>query len=391
MNPRTGWRTALAALAMGLWAGFSPAASLSVEALRLEPGVGWQRGPAEQEQAEEVFILDHPGEAGPSVQVLFLRRAPIVKGDADAYFDRLTRYWRGQYGKAVLIDWLEAGGMKWRYIRRPASDQGMGVFQLSTVFEGRAYSLLVYVPGTLTTLPPEAQALIAGARFGATAEAVASLPPPARWARARTYRFNLRGEALEAVAMADVERLGRDGMLTGYGLSYGESSVEWFLEGFEWKTVAGRVARVPWSSRGRLEVEAPAELDAAWTLRLILPEGEAGVNARLLVWDVCGEEDVLRTELDKLNRGARMPMERLAAACPGARPAGPDGRLKGVGGQTATVDWVLPGGPAAPQAGNRMRLVEVVLEPAPERKLPGDELLAKARLFFAYEPYLPSR
>ena len=394
MNRRTGWCAALVALAMGLWAGFSPAASLGVEALRLEPGAGWERGPAEQEQADEVFILDHRGAAGSSVQVLLLRRAPVVKGDADAYFDRLTRYWRGQYGKAVLIDWLEAGGVKWRYIRRPAGDQGMGVFQLSTVFEGRAYSLLVYVPGTLTSLPPEAQALIAGARFGAAAAEVATPPPPqVRWARARTYRFNLQGEALEAVVMADAERLGRDGMLTGYGLSYGESSVEWFLEGFEWKTVAGRVARVSWSTRGRLEVDAPAELEAgaAWTLRLILPEGEAGVNARLVVWEVCAEAGVLRTELDKLNRGARMPMERLAAACPGARPSGPDGLLKGVGGRTATANWVLPGGPAVPQAGNRMRLVEVVLEPAPERKVPGDELLAKARLFFAYEPYLPSR
>ena len=174
---------------MGLWAGFSPAASLGVEALRLEPGAGWERGPAEQEQADEVFILDHRGAAGSSVQVLLLRRAPVVKGDADAYFDRLTRYWRGQYGKAVLIDWLEAGGVKWRYIRRPAGDQGMGVFQLSTVFEGRAYSLLVYVPGTLTTLPPEAQALIAGARFGAAAAEVVTPPPPqVRWARTG-YRF----------------------------------------------------------------------------------------------------------------------------------------------------------------------------------------------------------
>lgn len=386
---------------------------LRVEALHVPFAADWRRGPAEQENEDDVFVLDPAAEAGKDApQVVLMRRAPPIRGDAGAYYDKLTRYWRGHYGKAVLIDRLDAGGVSWLYLRRPTRENGMGLFQLSTVHEGRAYSLLVFVPGSVTSLPAPVMDLLAAMRFGQDAAGVADAapvsapspaveaPPAVRWVRVRTYRFNLSGDALEAVVAADVDHLGEDGMLTGYGLDYGEAGVDWFMEGFTWKTVDGRVTRVPWSTRGRLEVDAPAELGAAspWTVRLILPDGETGLAARLAVWDLCGPAEAVDEVLNRLNRGARGPMERLAAArwagcpAPAASPSPP--RLPGEAGKTASATWTLPlveggDGTPAPDGGagsKRVRLVEALVEPAAERVTPGDGLLERARLFFAYEP-----
>lgn len=388
----------------------SLAETLCVESLCLPHAAPWQRGPAEQEQADEVYILDQPADGTVAAQVVLFRRAPVIKGDAEAYHDKLARFWRATYGKSVLIDWLEVGGRKWRSLRRPSSENGLGVFQLSTVFEGRAYGLLVFVPGTVTVLPAPVMDLLAGIRFVSRAESAGPLAaaapapvpiPSERWVRSRTYRFNVSGEALEAVVAPDAERMGRDGMLTGYGLDYGESRVDWFMEGYEWKTVAGRVARVPWATRGRLEVDAPAELGdgATWILRLILPEAEMGISARLLVWDLCAPADQLKDVLDQLNHGVRRPMERLAARksvhCPITPTVLPARRLKGEPGKTATAAWSLPSPPltasgaaenATEMKPGRVRLVEAVLEADVDRATPGDGLLERARLFFAYEP-----
>ena len=144
----------------------------------------------------------------------------------------------------------------------------------------------------------------------------------------------------------------------------------------------------PWSTRGRLEVEAPAELgeSSPWTLRLTLPEGEAGVSARLVLWEVCGSDEALKDGLDRLDRGERLAMERLAAGC--SRPAaiGPSETLRGEAGRTVSATWPLASATALSAPGAKARLVEAVLEPASDRTVPGEGLLHSARLFFAYEP-----
>lgn len=396
MNTAKGWRAGLALAASLALPGAGLADALCIESLCLAPSADWRRGPAQQEQADGVYQLDLPAGGKTDAQVLLLRRAPAVRGDAAAYYDRLTRFWRASYGKHVLIDWIDLGGIRWRYLRRPASANGQGVFQLATVFDGRAYSLLVFVPGTATTLDGPVRELLAGIRFGSPGTWAEQTSAP-RWARARVYRFNLSGEVLEAVVAPDAERMGEDGMLTGYGLDYGESSVSWFMEGFAWKTLDGRATRVPWATRGRLEVEAPAEsVDATgWTLRLRLPEDEPGVGARLAAWDLCGPEPALQEALERLKLGARGPMERLAATRPAGCPppvgADPGWRLDGVPGRTVERRGALPlppadAGDAAPSGQARLILVEAVLEPTPGRAVPGESLLQRARLFFAYEP-----
>jgi hypothetical protein len=147
-------------------------------------------------------------------------------------------------------------------------------------------------------------------------------------------------------------------------------------------------ARVPWATRGRLEVEAPAELGeaASWTLRLILPEGEAGVSARLVSWELCGSDEALKAGLDRLDGGERGPMERLAADCPPARRPGPSGNPAGGGGQDrlghldpAFRDGLVRAGDEGAAGGGGAGT-------GADRTLPGDGLLRRARLFFAYEP-----
>lgn len=401
MNRVIGMTLALAGLLLCRGA---VAGELWVEALLLPHAAPWQRGAPEQEEADDAYYLERPDGAEPASQLVLMRHAPLLKADAETYFNNLTRHWRSTYGKAVLIDWQEIGGAKWLYLRRPARENGLGVFQLSTVFQGRAYSLLVFVPGTVTSLPAPVQSLLAGMRWvqggGGTAlarDASSPVPPPERWVRAGTHRFRLSGPALEAVAGSDADAMGGEGLLTGFGLDYGVSSLSWFVEGYTWTSTT---QRQPWAIRGTLDVEAPAQLDgeATWTLRLGLGEGERGVQARLREWDVCGPAESVREALSRLDRGLRGPLDRLIAqrpaACPPADTPGDWPVLAGESGKTVSATWPtrVPHAVAArpPEPGLappplRVRLLEALLESEPGRGRPGEGVLDRARLFFAYE------
>jgi len=366
-----------------------------VHALCLPEDAAWRRGSTEQETADDVFILERAAEPENPLQVVVLRTAPVVRGDADAYYDRVTRFWQANYGKAVLVYWQEAAGARWRALRRPAQEQGMGVFQLVTVHDGRAYSLLVFVPGTATTLPAPARQLLDGIRFGpAQSPPPASAPAATRWLRAQTYRRQVAAEVLENQALVEVRRLG-DGMLTGYGLRYGESSAEWFLDGFVWLDAGANPRRSAWEVRGALRAEAPAEWSdtAPWRLSLSLPEGQEAVTARLNTLLLCGRRDALRAALERLGRGDSTAEQGLASDCATVPvPLGPTA-LRGEPGKTASATWQLPD-PALKRGAAQgeeasLALVEVLLETAPGRRLPGEALIGGAGLFFAYEPAAP--
>ena len=179
MNGMNGWWVGLLLAACLVVTGTGWAEDLCVESLCLSPPAGWRRGPAEREEVDGVYQLDLGVDKTSAVQVLLIRRAPVVRGTAEAYYDRLTRYWRGLYGKAVSIDWFDAAGVRWRYVRRPSADQGRDAFQFATVADGRAYSLLGYAPGESAALPGALGTLLEHIRFGAglpAAEAVGDLP-----------------------------------------------------------------------------------------------------------------------------------------------------------------------------------------------------------------------
>ncbi len=389
-----------------LWAcAAAPAASapLCVHALCLPVDAAWRRGGAEQESADDAFILERAAEPENPLQVVVLRAAPVVRGDADAYYDRVTRFWRANYGKAVLVTWQEAGGARWRALRRPAQEQGMGVFQLVTVHDGRAYSLLVFVPGDVTTLPAPVRQLLDGIRFAAgeqkptqatQAPSTSTRAPPERWLRAQTYRVQPAAEELEPRTMAEVRRLG-DGMLTGHGLRHAESGVEWFMDGFVWRDASENSARSAWEVRGALRVEAPAEwnVSAPWTVRLSLPEGQEPVSARLSTRVLCGRRDALRAALERLGRGESTAVQGLASDCAAvAVPLSPT-VLRGEPGKTASATWQLPvpvrKRESVRDAEASVALVEVLLETEAGRRLPGQALIGGVRLYFAYEPAAP--
>lgn len=381
-----------------LWAyAAGPAASapLCVHALCLPEDAAWRRGSAEQETADDAFILERAAEPENPLQVVVLRTAPVVRGDADAYYDRVTRFWQANYGKAVLVYWQEAVGVRWRALRRPAQELGMGVFQLVTVHDGRAYSLLVFVPGTATTLPAPVRKLLDGIRFAA---AQSSPPPTApaatRWLRTQTYRGQAAAEVLEKQVLAEARRLG-DGMLTGYGLRYGESSAEWFMDGYVWLDASDNPQRSTWEVRGALHAETPAEWSdtAPWSLSLSLPAGQEAVSARLRTRLLCGRRDALRAALEQFGRGASGALQELASDCgTAAVPPGPT-VLRGEPGKTARATWQLPVPVLKRSAGQgeeaSVGLVEVLLETAPGRRLPGEALIGGVRLVFAYEPAAP--
>lgn len=374
--------------ALLLVAGNLAAAPLRVEAMRLAPDPAWQRGAAEQEQADASFLLNLPAAEGGALQVVIPHHAPVLKADAETYYANLTKRWQAQYGRDAAIAWSEAGGRKWLTCRRPARDPGVVVFHLSTVYQGRAYSLLVFAPVALRTLPQAALDLAAGARFGADA---------LRWVKVRSYRAQPLGEVLEALVQSDAELHDGASMLTGYGLEYGEASMHWFLEGFRWK---GGSERLPFALRGRLQADAPAQVadSAPVTVGLSLEQGALPALAQVRVHDVCAERQALDAALARLDQGARGALQRLLrerpAACPEAAPAQAPQLLRVEPGQSAQQTFAIAMPDALPaedlerlrQAGLAwVRLVEVSMQTSPEGTRLGDALLQRTGLFFRYE------
>ena len=376
------YRKWLGLFSLALLTGFVHAETIRVEALALDVDETWRRGAPEQEGADEAYLLKRDGDAAP-LEIVMPRQAPALRVNEATYYRNLERQWQVMYGIGVEIAWVDAGDTRWLMSRRRSRDGDATVFQFSRVFDGRAYSLLAFSPKRTREPPAAARELLARVRFDAA---------PARWVKVRTYRSQPRGEALEALAMSDPVASGDDVMVTGYGLSYGESVANWFVEGFRWRDDAGRPTRVDWRRAGRLEVLAPETLneDATWTLRLSHDAGDDPLRAGLRLWTLCAPRDALSATLDRLKLGVFAPLERLAAAPAAGCEAAPVISLpEGVAaaaGDTAVATLRLPPPPgAAAAAGDlaRVRLVEAYLEPGDAE--PGEALLRRARLFFAYE------
>lgn len=367
------------------------AAALRIEVLAMPYASPWQRATPQQEAEDDALLLDAP-DAG--LHLVVPRQTRLLKTDADAYYAKLSENWRKLYGSEARISWLESGGRKWLTCRRPSRDSGVSVFHLSTVVDGRAYSVLLFAPTGAETLPTAALDLLAGVRFGAEA-AQATVQPV--WVQTRTLYPKANADVLEALVQADVTRLGDDGMVTGYGLDFGESSVEWFIEGYHWKTLDARVTRVDWKQGGRLDVQAATDT-AAWTLRLMLKDHETNVRASLRVIALCAPSQRTAETLAQLQRGAFAQFQRLAQeraqGCPEPIPLAAPAGLQGESGKTVQASIVLdlPPPPSAAQlaalklAGlTRMAVVEVALDTNPSRSGFGDRLIERARWYVVFE------
>jgi len=375
---------------------FADATELRLEALVVPYASPWQRATPQQEAEDDALLLDVP-DAG--LHLAVPRQTRVLKTDADTYYAKLSEKWQALYGSGAKISWLESGGQKWLMCRRPSRDSGVGVFHLSTVFAGRAYSLLLFAPSAAESLPKAARDLLAAVRFGGESRVVSA---KSGWRMTRTLYPQANAEVLEALVQDDVARLGEDGMVTGYGLDFSpdpsQPGVAWFIEGYQWKRVEGRGTRVDWKQGGRLEVQVAAE-SAVWPLQLTLQENEADVRASVRVIELCAPSRRVAEALEQLQRGARQPLQRLALeraeGCPEtAAPSAPN-MLQGESGKTVQADVAVTLPPALTtaqlaalrQAGlTRICLVEIALNAGPHRTGFGDRLIERARWYVVFEP-----
>lgn len=369
-------------------------ALLRLEALTMPYVSPWQRATTQQEAEDDALLLDAT-DAG--LHLAVTRQTRILKTDADTYYARLRESWQKLYGDEAKIAWLESAGRKWLTCRHPSRDSGVSVFHLSTVFAGRAYSVLLFAPGAAVGLPQAAFDLLAGTRFGAESAAA----KPGGWVMTRIVYPNAGADVLEALAQDDVARLGDDGMVTGYGLDFGESLVDWFIEGYQWKRVDARAQQVVWKQSGRLAAQWAVD-SGTWAkgrMQLTLNETEADVSAQAHVWDICAPSQRVAEALAQLQRGARAPLQRLAleraAGCLASVALVEPDALAGERGKTVQAEIAVALPPALEvaqlaalhQAGlSRICLVEIGLKAAPKRTGFGDRLLERARWYVVFEP-----
>lgn len=374
---------------------------LRVDAMRLSPEAPWQRGDAAQEKEDGLFLLEWPlvseSTQGVALQVTLPRRSTPLKADAESFHANLRKIWGAQFGKRAEIGEIVIGATRWLACRRPAGDGGAIVFQLATVYEGRAYSLLAFASPQATGLPKPVYDLLAGARFG---------PEPRPWIATRVIAAQPGHVALEALVRGDAERLGQDGMLTGYGIEYAPlpdatdagpgKRLAWFMDGFKWRNLVGRDERLPISLRGHLEARAPAQVEgvsAAISIELrVAVESSTGVEAEVSLLDVCAPTAELDAALARLERGARAPLERLArerpASCPALPVTVPPKTLLARPGNTVVqpLAFSLPSAPPLAAGLSRVQIVTVRPHLVGNEDALGQNLLRQLGLYFVYAP-----
>lgn len=375
----------------GAWA-----QALRVDAMRLSPDASWQRGDAAREKEDGVYLLEWPTNQGVALQVALPHQSTPLKTDAEVFAAHLRKIWAAQYGKRAEIGEIEIAGVRWLACRRPTGEGDAVAFHLATVYEGRAYSLLALAPPRAVGLPRPVYDLLAGAGFGRE---------PLRWAASRVMAAQPGREALEALVHGDAERLGQDGMLTGYGVEYRQlaettdvqagpgSRLAWFMEGFRWHRREGRDERLPISLRGQLEARVPARAAGGLALSLnVAAESISGVVVEVGLLDLCAPAAELDAALSRLQRGARAALDRLArdrpADCPALPEAVPSVVLPGRPGKTVVETLAFPMPPSPPLAAGLARLRIIAVRPrlaAGEDEL-GQGLLHRLGLYFVYAP-----
>ncbi len=142
------------------------AAPLQVGALRFEPDASWWRADAQEEAEADSLILRRHEPQG-EVVLYLPRRQPQLRTDEDGFYRQLTALWRHRHGAEATLDWLTAGGRRWRVLRRPSVETpARTVFQLVTVIDGRAHHALVQAPQAIDSLPAAVLALLEGGQAG---------------------------------------------------------------------------------------------------------------------------------------------------------------------------------------------------------------------------------
>ncbi len=385
---------------------------IQIKLLTLPYANPWQRAMPEQES--DALQLHLPQA---DLQLAVLRHTPVLTTDAATYYARLSRNWRSLYGQEVQIGWFKAGASQWLYCQRPAQAGDGEVWQLSSVYAGRAYSIMLFGPRLAVqgeqanpeqAIPKQAAELLAGLDWGDIGVAVPSTSNPG-WIKTRILFPQANPDVLEALVQDDQDRLGSEGLLTGYGLDFNPSSnpagTRWFIEGYVWKTLNARLERVALNASGKLEFEVPAAADevARLVVRLSQLDHEADLGVRLRIWPLCAPVEQIDEALQQLQQGARLPLQRLArapaAGCPDVATAAnsaTDWRtvLQGESDKTVQAEVVVNLPPALStkqqaalaKAGlSRLVLVEIAPYARPDRTGFGEQLIERARGYLVFE------
>ena len=436
---------------------------------RIEAPAAWQRAGADEETDLDSLVLRL--EAGPAtIEVLVPRRLTRLKTSPAQFYRQLEQSWRRRFGDQAALDWLDAAGQRWRSVRRPSLSGAGEVFQLVTVREGLAYQLIVVVPALGEALPAQVADLLAASFWTAdptgptvaasspegpakdgtspeppqtlalapdpvpevptstkldssparvvepaapthqTSDPVADLPDPL----GRRWRLLRQGLALPGprawAALAEVEArlLEPRGWITGLGFNAEGPGLTGFLEGVQWREVAGQAQekqafRSEWSVRwpdfpvrwrGGEVLAIKLALEARALGRPV--QGDLIVQAEVTA--LCAPRMAIVNWLDAVEAGrasAEPPSGLLCASPAGApAPAGlsvsqadypAEGRVGRVLSVPLPVAW--ESGVRGRMGESRRLLVRIRLaRSAQPDGLSGDRLLRQATAYFIYGP-----
>lgn len=396
-RPQTAFLGMLAALALAAGCLPTVAASLSVGDLELHYGPSWQRADAEEESRLESAILRQVG-ATEALTVMLPWHHARLRVPEDHFYRQLEMVWRAQYGQAARVDWLDAGGRRWRMVRRPSLDRPDAVvFHLVTVIDGRAHHLLAHTPAFAAELPAVVLLLLTepgDAHASRDTPAPSPMPtgtaPPAGWRLDRVLRILPGQPDMDRVMSMGRRAVGGDSGITGIELELKEYGLKAALQGFVW---------VPGPDRREIRREFMRHWEITWaappqlwhdgeTVAIAVDSGadsdRVGLDIRLRL--LCGTADRLRellaaAELEPGNAGERL--QAGFASCRD-RTAGFTQAETTVGaGEAARPISIQPPDTPALSADEQALLV-LSLQPRAEVGSPGQALLGAASVHYVY-------
>ncbi len=369
-----------------MWVVQSWAESLRVDAMYLKPESSWQRGEPSREREDGVYMLEWHQEQGVALQVALMRQATLIRTKPETFLLNLEKKWVAQYGSRAQIADIQVGTRHWLSCRRPAGDGSAIVFQLVTLHEGRVYSVVAFASPLAVGLPQPVYDLLAGVNFG---------PESGVWVARPGVTAQPGQEALEVLMQADAERIGQEGMLTGYGIEYRTLPQTtgpgwrqaWFLDGFRWAPSPRRDQKQTIALSGHLEARAPKRISGALNLSLIMESSHtASLEIRLM--DLCATATAVDHALAMLARGARGPLDRLAREREPGCPIAPEEAAPRVltvrAGKPLSETLVMPVLPAQAPAAGLTRIKLIAVQPRYEVETLGEPLLRQAGVFFLY-------
>ncbi len=371
------------------------AASLAVGELRLQYDQPWQRADAETEARAESIILHL---TGAQLTLVLPRHQARLRLSEEQFYRQLETVWRAQYGQTARMDWLEAGGLRWRVVRRPSLDQpDQVVFHLVTVIEGRAHHLLAYAPASAAELPEAAMALLNGPVTAPAGGEVAAPPVgrpgavrPAGWRLARVLRIRPDTLTLDRVMASEGRALRGEGGITGLELRLHGHGLDAFLEGFVWEDGPGRSSvRRTFRHQWQVSWAAPPQRWQDGETAEIVVSSAAGSDPVVLeirLNYLCGPPDALHALLDGVEGGQADAIARLQSgftACRDQATGSLQAETTLAGGTSARpLAMQPPDVPALSADGHGLLLLS--LQPRAGEGSPGQALLGAAAVHYVY-------